>query len=232
MLLVGRSASDWALDAMQEFAAEKDPVLAAHARGYTAFKRAQHDQALQHLLPLQEAGNADPAALPWIVLSLMQAGRAIEAADLLGSATAGREPAFHELLAAAYRSGAAGEVDRSLDLLWDAFLSMPPSPSAKAPLVPPGYQLLEACERLHALTGEQRYRDLLVDLARRQQRAWPHSWAFAFEARHAAHPDDRERALGMALFLDPESEHLRDFAPNQRQRAAERFATSGAFRRG
>jgi hypothetical protein len=232
MLMGDRSATDWALEAMKEFAAGKDPVLAAHASGYAAFKRARHDEALQHLLPLQESRSADAAALPWIVLSLTQAGRTPEAAALLRPAPAGREAAFHDLLAAAYVSGAAGEVERTLDRLWDAFLAMPPPGSGPAALVPPGYQLLETCERLHALTGEQRYRDLLVDLARRQQRAWPNSWAFAFEARHATHPDDRERALGMALFLDPESEHLRDFAPAQRQRAADRFAKSATFRRG
>jgi hypothetical protein len=232
MLLVDRGASDWALEAMQEFASDKDPVLAAHARGYVAFKRARYDQVLQHLLPLQEAGQADPAARPWIALALAQSGRGAEAAVLLPPATDGSEPAFHELLAAAYASGSAGEVQRTLDRLWDAFLAMPPSASSKAPLVPPGYQLLETCERLHGLTGDQRYRDLLVELARRQQRAWPHAWAFAFEARYAAQADERDRALGMALYLDPESEHLRDFTPAQRQRAADRFAASRPFRRG
>jgi hypothetical protein len=57
------------------------------------------------------------------------------------------------------------------------------------------------------------------------------SWAFAFEARYATHPDDVERALGVALYLDPESERLRAIAPAQRQRAAERFNRTNPFRR-
>jgi hypothetical protein len=232
MLMVDRAPTDWALEAMLDFAADKDGLLAAHARGYAAFKRGRYEDVLQQLLELQQSGKADPAALPWVTLALAQTGRAGEANALLAVRPAAGEPGFHALLASAYVSGAAGAVDVALDRLWDAFLVLPPTPSAAAPLVPAGYQLLEACERLHALTGEQRYRDLLVDLARRQQRAWPHAWAFAFEARHAGHSDDRDRALGIALFLDAESEHLRDVAPDQRQRATARFAAASPFRRG
>jgi hypothetical protein len=232
MLMVDRASSDWALEALLEFAGEKDPVLAAHARGYAAFKRSQYEEVLAQLLPLQQAGKADPAALPWLALALMRTSRAAEVATLLPTGSSGRQPAFHALLASAYASGTKGEVEVTLDRLWDAFLAMPPTPSATAPLVPPGYELLETCERLHALTGEQRYRDLLVDLARRQQRASPQAWAYAFDARHAGHPDERERALGMALYLDAESEHVRAFTPEQRQRAADRLATSNPFRRG
>ena len=137
--------------------------------------------------------------------------------------------AFHVTLAAAYLAGAKGEADVALPKLWDAFLLAPPDLEHVVPAV---FQVLEACERLHALSGDERYRQLLLDLAHRQQRAWPVSWAFAFEARHASHSDDRERALGAALFLDPESEHLREFPQQQRQRAAERFAHSNPFRQG
>jgi hypothetical protein len=57
------------------------------------------------------------------------------------------------------------------------------------------------------------------------------SWAFAFEVRYATHADDIERALGAALYLDPESERLRHTSPAQRQRAVERFSRANPFRR-
>jgi hypothetical protein len=98
-------------------------------------------------------------------------------------------------------------------------------------MIPPGFQLLETCEHLYTTTREDRYRVLLVDLARRQQRAWPVSWAFAFEARYAAQPEQIERALGAALLLDPQSEHLREFSSDQRKRATERFARNNLFGR-
>lgn len=229
LLLVDRPAADWALQAVTEFAEERgDAALAVHARGYAAFKRGRHDDVLRHLLPLHEAGTADAATLPWLALALAQSGRAAEAQALALAAP----HAFHGALATAYVNGAAGGSAPALDTLWDAFLELPPAPGAVAPLVPPGFQLLETCERLYLLTGDQRYRDLLVDLARRQQRIWPDAWAFAFDAHYSSHADDRQRALGAALFLDPESEHLRDFAPDLRQRAAERFSVDNAFRRG
>jgi hypothetical protein len=226
LLLVDRPPADWALEALTEFAAERrDEVLAAHARGYTAFKRGGYALVVQTLLPLQEAGKADPAVLPWIALALTQSGDTARAQALAG-------PSFHGLLASAYLSASTGAIEASLDALWDAFLALPPAPAAAPPLIPPGYQLLETCERLYALTGEARYRDLLVDLARRQQRTWPDAWAYAFDAHYSAHADDRERALGAALFLDAESEQLRDFTQDQRQRAAARFAVDTPFRRG
>jgi hypothetical protein len=233
MLMVDRPATDWALEELVGFAEErKDDSLAAHARAYAAFKRARYEEAVQALLPLQEAGKSDPAALPWLALALAQSGRLPEARALLDALPKASAASFHAVLAEAYVRGSAGAPEQALDALWDAFLGVPRWSPAAAPLVPPGYQLLEACERLHALTGDARYRELLVDLARRLHRARPESWAYAFEARHAATPGERDQALAMALFLDPESEHLRDFAPEQRQRAAGRIAAGSPFRRG
>jgi len=98
-------------------------------------------------------------------------------------------------------------------------------------MIPPGFQLLETCERLYALTRDDRYRALLVDLARRQQHTWPVSWAYTFEARYAAQQDEVERALGVALLLDPRSELLHEFTPEQRKRAGNRFAKNNLFGR-
>jgi hypothetical protein len=233
MLMVDRPATDWALEELVDFGEErKDAGLAAHAQAYAAFKRGRYEEVVQGLSPLHEAGEADSAALPWLALALAQSGRLPEARALLDGAPKASAGSFHTVLAEAYVRGSAGAAEQALDALWDAFLGMPRWSPAAAPLVPAGYQILEACERLHTLTGDARYRELLVDLARRLQRARPESWAYAFEARHAATPGERDQALTMALFLDPESEHLRDFAPGQRQRAADRIAAGSPFRRG
>ena len=228
MLLVDRPAAEWAVEALTGFAREReDPTFAALVRGYAAFKRGDYPGAVAELEPLQQGGQ-EPETLPWLALALYQIGRGADAEALLQAA--GKRPAvaFYAELGAAYVAGAKGEHERALATLWDAFLS---APAHLDSAVPAGYQVLEACERLLALNADERYRQLLLDLARRQQRAWPVSWAFAFEVRYATHADDIERALGAALYLDPESERLRHIPPQQRQRAADRFSRASPFRR-
>jgi hypothetical protein len=228
MLLVDRPGADWAVDALSSFAREReDPAFAALVRGYAAFKHGDYAKVVGELEPLQQGGQ-EPETLPWLVLALYGTGRGGDAQALLQGA--GKQPgsAFYTTLAAAYAAGARGEHERALGALWDAFLA---APGHLDSAVPAGYQVLEACERLLALSADERYRQLLLDLARRQQRAWPVSWAFAFEVRYATHADDVERALGAALYLDAESERLRHIAHPQRQRAAERFGRINPFRR-
>ena len=227
-LLVDRPAADWAVEALSDFAQERqDPAFAALVRGYTAFKRGQYPEVVGELEALQQDGR-EPATLPWLALALHKTGRGADAERLVQAAARQPATAFHATLGAAYLAGAQGQHERALGALWDAFLI---APGHLDSAVPAAFQVLEACERLLALSSDDRYRQLLLDLARRQQRAWPVSWAFAFEARHATHPDDIERALGAALYLDPESERLRQIPPSQRERAAERFSRTNPFRR-
>jgi hypothetical protein len=224
MFLVDRAAADWVVETLTGLdKAPQDAGFASLVRAYAAFKNGDFPRVVGTLEPLQQQHTLAPIALPWLALALRQSGRAPDAQALLQAADG-----FDALLAAAYVAGTSGAQERALNALWDAFLAAPAELDAA---VPARYRVLEACERLHALTGEDRYRQLAVDLARRQQRAWPVSWAYAFEARYATHPDDVERALGAALFLDAQSEHLQAVPQAARQRAAERFARHNAFRR-
>lgn len=229
MFLVDRAPADWAVEALTGLAKEnEDQAFAALVRGYAAFKRGDYALVVSELEPLQQRTELESIALPWLALALHQTGHSPKAQVIVQAAARQTEGAFDAMLGAAYLAGAVGEHERALRTLWDAFLVAPAELRAS---VPAGFQLLETCERLHALTGNERYRQLLLDLARRQQRAWPVSWAFAFEARYATHPDDVERALGAALFLDAQSEHLRGVPDNQRQRAAQRFDRGNPYRR-
>jgi hypothetical protein len=118
-------------------------------------------------------------------------------------------------------------VPGALDHLWQAQFE---TPALEEVSVPPPFQLLETCEKLFAQTGDARYRDLLVDLARRQRVHWPWSWAYAFEAKYATDPRQREQALGIALYLDPQSEHLAGFSARERRIAGEWFAKNNPFK--
>jgi hypothetical protein len=209
----------------------QDPQLEALVTGYAAFRRGEHAVAANKLMPVYQAAAREPAAhlLPYLVVSLTRTDRAEEAQALAAAARSQAPRGFHALLSAAYLAGAAGSTDQALQLLWEAFIALPARDQF---MVPAGFQLLEVCEQLYALSGDDRYRSLLVDLARRQQRAWPVSWAYSFDARYAPRPDEAEAALGVALFLDPDSEHLRVSGDDQRKRAAARYRTGNPFQRG
>ena len=71
----------------------------------------------------------------------------------------------------------------------------------------------------------------LPHLARRQRVLWPWSWAYTFEAKYAADAQEREAALGIALFLDAQSDHLAGFNAAQRKRAQRWFAANNPFRK-
>jgi hypothetical protein len=199
--------------------------------GYHAFRRGEHASAADRLLPLydQSARRSTPHLLPYLTVSLARAGRLEEAQALIAAARQQAPRAFHGLLATAYLAGARGRADEALQLLWEAFVALPPR---EENVVPAGFQLLEISEQLYGLSGDDRYRALLVDLARRQQRVWPVSWAYTFDARYSPRSEEADAALAAALFLDPESERVRHAGADQRKRAEARYPSGNPFKRG
>jgi hypothetical protein len=139
----------------------------------------------------------------------------------------GRED-FYYLLASAYVHGLRGETQKALDSLWLAQFEWPGMADVT---FPPQFQHLETCEKLYELTRDDRFRKMLLELAVRQRAIWPWSWAYAFEAKHASDPRERDAALGVALFLDPQSDHLASFSDAQRKRAQRWFAANNPFKR-
>jgi hypothetical protein len=206
------------------------------ATGYRAFKRGDYAGAIEHLTKLSEGGagqsqNVQQQAactLPYVTASLVKTGRAAEAGVLLTNFNQRFGHDFCYLLASAYLQGLGSDPHAALDSLWQAHLSWPDPAKAS---IPPPFQLLETCEKLYELTGDARYKEALLDLARRQRVLWPWSWAYAFEAKYAADPQEREAALGVALFLDPQSEHLAGFSEAQRKRAQHWFAGNNPFKK-
>lgn len=74
-----------------------------------------------------------------------------------------------------------------------------------APL-PPAYVYADVLERLYQQTKAEQYRQRLVRWAKIRQRVAPaDAWAYAKEYRYTTDAADRERALGMALYLDRQS---------------------------
>ncbi len=211
------------------FERSSDKTVAQLTVGYDAIKRGDFATATSRFRELAPAIRAGAAfALPYLTLSLGQTRAAADIPPLLASAGDDGVPAFYLLLARAYWRGFEGDADAALGALWESQIEL----AGLEPLsVPATFQLLEACEKLYEATRDERYRKLLLDLARRQQRAWPLAWAYSFEAKHATDARERQHALGTALYLNPQSEHLTGFSDAERTRAADWFDKNNPFKK-
>lgn len=228
-LMIDRSSEKKVLDSLSAFAGRAgDDLHQQLGPAYEAFRRGDFPAAADRFGTLvAAAGKADVSyALPYLAASLVKAGRAREAQALLRDARARGRIGFSALLATAYVNGLNGDANAAFDALWRAQLELPEAPPAT---VPPSFQLLEACEKLLELTGDERYRQWLLNLARRSQLAWPASWAYAFEAKYATDPHTREQALALAVYLDAGSAHLAGFGDAQRKRAVGAFERNNPF---
>ncbi len=202
--------------------------------GYLAIKQGEFASAATHLRPLNDAlinvsinqKRAVSYPLPYMTLALAKSGKAAEAEAMVRSFRERARPDFYWLIAQAYLDALSGRHETSREKLWEAFVSQPPLEDL--PIQPP-FQLLEACEQLLVLTGDEGYRTLLVDFARRTQIRWPWSWAYTFEAKHNAEPESRRRALAIGLYLDPLSERLAGIDAGERREAAARLAQANPF---
>ena len=235
-VMLDRTPSDRAFASVVSTAGSAaDPTYAPLATGYRAFKRGDYAGAIEHLTKLAEVGlnrsqnvqQQEALALPYLIASLAKAGRGAEAQALLADFHQRVGPDFYYLLALAYLQGLGGDARAAVDTLWQAQLSWPDPAKVS---IPPPFQLLETSEKLYELTRDARYKEALLDLAQRQRVMWPWSWAYAVEAKYASDPQEREAALGVALFLDPQSEHLAGFNEAQRKRAQHWFAKNNPFK--
>jgi hypothetical protein len=214
--------------------ADGDAYFSALAPGYVAFKRGNYAEALNQLSRLNETLGQQSVTLkkpmtltlPYVTLSLLRSGKQADAEALLASYRDRVSRDFHYLLAEAYLRGSESRPEQALNLLWEAFLAQP---EAIDLALRPDFQVLETTEKLFELSGDKRYRDLLLEMAQRMGRAWPGSVAFAFEAKHAVVASERDNALAMTLYLDPQSEHLAGIDISHRQRAVQWFARNNPF---
>jgi hypothetical protein len=93
------------------------------------------------------------------------------------------------------------------------------------------YQYAEICEWLFDATGDARYRVAALDWAKKNQVLQPWmAWAYAVEAKFATDPAERSRAIGMAHYLDPNSERLASLPKAEVEKAAKAFASINPLR--
>jgi hypothetical protein len=202
------------------------------ADAYVALRRGEYAaaagkfDAMAAYYPVEGMLGFDPYALAYFAWASARSG------DKLGLEAFVRKlnPAqigFDHHLALAFFSGQKGDHDAALGHLKRAFDARPYT--ERRP-IPTEYQWAEACEWLYEATKERRYLELALPWAKVHQRIQPMmSWAYAFEAKHGTEEQGRIRALGVALYLDPQSERIARVPEKLKSRAREEFAKSNPF---
>jgi hypothetical protein len=163
--------------------------------------------------------------LPYAARAAAESGRAAEIEPLLEEKE--EENPFAVSLARAIFLGKRGEHGQAIERLKNAVWN---SPGIAGRFPRPFYELLETAEWLHETTKAPEYRAFLLEWARTVQRINPTlSWAYAFEARHADHGPDRQRALALALHTDPRSERIAGIPEEEKGKAREWLARNNPF---
>lgn len=212
LALVGRAAR----------ANNNSPFYPQLAEGYIAFRKADYATAAAKLSgPHRDLHNISinrreslSEWLPHVVLAHARSGQRVAAEKLLAEHLGNIGVDSDYLVARALVEGSAGRHDEAAASLRLAFHRLP-RPSTRS--FPPGYTLLEAAEMLLAESGNETYRALIEDLARRLQIELPYAWAAAFEAKYARDLDTRQLALAAAAILDPKSERIAHFSEAERE---------------
>jgi hypothetical protein len=191
--------------------------LTLFARAYVALRHEKFADAVRLFDDLEDRfpvetyidGASAPYALPYFAYASAKTGDPLGLETYLGSIPEGAR-AFDYYLAKAFFAASRGEREAAMRNVKEAYNNMP-LPSGRPVFV--DYQFIEACEWIAAEMPDARFRSLVLDFAKRYQVVNPfRAWPYAVQARYDSDALERERALGMAVYLDPESLRLKEFS--------------------
>ncbi len=134
---------------------------------------------------------------------------------------------FDYLLAQAIISGIGGKTEESIKFLLSALYKRPYTENRP---LQTEYQYAEICKLLYEATGKSQYKEMALDWAKKNQKFQPwFAWAYAMEAILTDNKADRKRAIGMASYLDPQSEMLGQISKKDREIAVKEFKGKNPF---
>jgi hypothetical protein len=196
--------------------------------GYAAFKERDYAQAVAALKSIYENSESGSAShrgawhasfLPHYAFAAAKAGKGDDATAIDQRL---RAPSADAKSKAASSEGAVPDFEHHLILaIAHAFnehhaeavseVQLARASLAGTDLFDSGYIFVEILERLSDETRQPGYLAVALDYSRAHERMKPWaSWAYAFEAKHAAPGPARVRAAGIALKLDPQSLWLQE----------------------
>jgi hypothetical protein len=179
--------------------------LAMFADGYVSLRIGMHAQAIQKFRAYVEryalsGVGADPYPLAYIAAASAATGDPFKLEKYLETT---RRQDFDAWLAKAFFHAHRREMNDAETALKQAFQRRPHTDYR--PILTE-FQFAEACEWIYQITGDARFKNMLLDWSKRHQQIQPtHAWAYAMQYTHEIDPAARQRALGMTLYLDPKS---------------------------
>ena len=223
MALIDRPSTGEALERIRKAAAvnNRSPFYPDLAQGYIALRKGDFAAAGPKLRETHDVlfnisnTRREQLAelLPYVAYAYVRSGKRDEAEKMVNNYLFNMGADSDYLIARALLDGSAGDHEAASTLLRRAYFRLP---GTRTRSFYPGYILLEACEFLLQDSGNDAYRQLIAELARRIQVDIPYSWAAAFEAKYATVTDARQLAIAAASVLDPKSERLKQVAEAER----------------
>jgi tetratricopeptide (TPR) repeat protein len=170
-----------------------------YQRAFAIFDEASRIYELQEFLPYYAWASAHVGKTERIEGYLARALEIKQQSLRLAHSSSG--PYFDEFLSLAFLTGFKGDVDEALRFLVKSNADVLHT-EQRAMFT--RYEIVEVAELLYEHTHERRYRDFMVDLARRNSLIDPaFSWPYAFVGKYSDDAGERALALARALYLDP-----------------------------
>jgi hypothetical protein len=206
--------------------------LVYFAEGYRAIRSGDFEAArtkLQEAAALYDLSlEAVGYLLPYYAYASAKSGDTESVRQLLDRIPRERQR-FDYHLARAVLAGVAADAEASLKFLMLATYRRPFTGSR--PFYTE-YQYAELCEWLYEATRNQKYRELAIDWAKKNQTFQPwFAWAYAMEAKLSTDAQARGRAIAMTYYLDRNSERLSAIPKKEVEAAVRKFGPANPFLR-
>ena len=204
--------------------------LLALAEAYPALRAGDYAAAYAVLQPVADAFDLSltPTGylLPYYAIAGAKSGHTAEVEKLMAGFTPDKQGMDYQL-ARAVLAATAGRSAEALDALNLALYRR--RPGQERPLTY-DFEYCDISEWLFLLTKDRKYADVALKLAKANERVQPWiSWSYAMDARLNTNATEKRRALGMAAYLDRQSERLKDFPKAEIDVALKSLENSNPF---
>jgi hypothetical protein len=204
--------------------------LVLFAEGYRALRLGDisaAEKALSQASTKYQVRNVELGyVLPYYAFAAAKVGNSTAVDTILGKVRR-EDQRFDYHLARAVLAGFAGNTEGALRSLEVALHRRPFT--EKRPLYTE-YQYAEICEWLYEATREEKYREIALNWAKKNQSFSPwFAWPYAMEAKLSHNPMERLRAMAITYYLDRNSERLASLPRGELQAARRQFGQINPF---
>lgn len=175
----------------------------------------------------QSGKNLQLEHLPYVAFNYKISGRLPRFKELFADYKKDGREGFDQYLTEGILAGFDGHTEKSLEYFDRAWTQIPLQQNHN---MPPLYKMAEFCEWLYTHTKDEQYLKAALKYARKRLARSPYtSWAHAMVANYGETPEDRMEALGIALYLDPQSLRVSGVEEAKKAEARKRFQMNNPF---